>query len=146
MTEEEIASENAYKKALAREHAVEDNKTNSTKQVDQVWGPAQKRNPAETGSRSSTKHGWGKKGNSYPRTSSSSGSGNTKGSMCEQCKLPTRVNKCKSSQCKTKCFNCDSVGHTRKTCRKPSKIHKEDEIRPESDYFESINYIEIDNC
>ena len=46
MTEEEITLENAYKKALAREHAVEDNKTISTKQVDQVWGPAQKRNPA----------------------------------------------------------------------------------------------------
>ena len=112
MAEENITLDNAYKKALSREHAEEDNKLISTKSVNYLGKPFQKKRGAEGFS---------------PRPQKSGVSGNNKGNTnsntCNRCKLPCKTSKCTKSECKTKCFNCDLIGHTRNVCRKPSKIH-----------------------
>ena len=113
LQEDDVTLEAAYKKAKARENAKEDNKLlsgrgESSVQVNQL-GKREKSQGKPTGKpvRGGTTSG-----------GSSSSYGTDGKNVCERCKLPTKSNKCTPSQCKTECFKCGTVGHTRGKCFK----------------------------
>ena len=91
MTEEDITLDNAYKKALAREHALEDNKLMATKQVNSLQKSAHSSKMTQDSGKS-TKQGGGSKGfKSANGAAVTPGNQHKKGVTCDRCKLQNRV-------------------------------------------------------
>ena len=51
---------------------------------------------------------------------------------CKRCKLLLKSNKCTDKICKTKCFNCNLIGHTIANCRK--RTEKINQLNESDDY------------
>ena len=136
LAEENISGNDAYKKALLREQAHEDNKLFSSNKVNQV------------------KTGWNQSTSSNQNVSSPK----YKRFVCAKCELST--GKCRPNFCTTECFNCSAKGHSSKICPlksnsrprkfkpyKKSKVHYVDvDVQDDENFeheYEFINYIEV---
>jgi transposase InsO family protein len=138
MAEDNITLDAAYKKAAAREQATDENRMihGGTSSVNAVHGHGY---GGAKNFRGGDKRFTAKKSSTSTHNQFGNVSGNGK-KVCNRCKLPEKTNKCFNNQCKTQCFNCSSIGHTKSVCRK-AKVNAVDAEDTE-EY--PIKYIEIE--
>ena len=136
--EKTLSLKDAHAKALAREQAASNAKV--------VVGGESEANYVQQ-----TTPKWGKKeqNNRHQKTTAQEAE-----TICKFCKLKVRNSKCSENNCKTSCFLCGKVGHTKRFCFKnPRKsnshnVEIDDSLNSNShnveidDYLTSMNYID----
>ena len=131
---ETVTLKTAVKKAMLKEQTKRDNKMFSEEQksenknsnsVNKIYQrPGRARGGASGGASG------GRRQSQQGTVGDNSGTAQSKkksfptGTVCKRCKLKSNTNKCTENSCKTKCFNCEIIGHTKANCRKRTdKIH-----------------------
>ena len=168
MEMEKLTLKDAFAKAEARERAERDNhmisKSGSGGNTKDVHKLSNRRNnPSSYSSHSPQSTGGHSRSGGRSSSSSTTGSGNSRSGsggfksgkkgndsrVCVRCKLDLKSNRCTEQQCKTRCFVCKKIGHTKSQCFKI--VNKSYQLDAENEYSSvdcncetpSMNYIDV---
>ena len=141
---ETVTLKNAFSKAEARERAQKDShvfKRGTTNRAEVHKVNQTRRYPSSstsTGAKTQYRSG----------ESTQGGKKSIEKKVCARCKLNVKTNHCTEKQCKTSCFHCKKLGHTRTQCRNLGKDFNQHSVNVDESSdckceTQSLNYIAV---